>query len=106
MGSPMDIGDYEKITAQIQRVSDKIDTLMPTLVARNEYEARHASLELRINKVENQFDNLMKTIQELKDEISKGRARDLRLILSMVMSFITGGGLIGLVDFLSSRGHP
>lgn len=93
-------------------------------ITRGEYSARHEELLNRVTKVEalleayrdamtSRFDrlsdkidaseNLLSTqIANLKDEVFKQRNGSLRYALSVTVSFILGGGLIGIIQYL----HP
>ena len=68
---------------------------------RVEFEARHANLEARVNRLELELDDryntLLKMITDIKDSLAARDKEKLMIIFASVLSFIGGGGLIGLL---------
>lgn len=131
---PLDATDWEKINDQNARISERIDRVVMSLMPRSEYEARHITvnkrvdeLEIRVNtlteferqehkeimaRLEKQFDALIKRIdnldgdvKEIKEQRTNSQDVTIRSIVGYVVTFILGGGLLGLVQFLLSMKH-
>lgn len=125
---PLDSSDYDHIQSAIDKVSAKLDTVVAGLVARGEYEARHANLTRRVDdhdaalrdfrtygyhemekirqerkqdmaeldaKFDKRFAELDTKFDELLTAISDNRLATLRYIITVIVSFFTGSGLIG-----------
>lgn len=63
----------------------------------------------RIDKLENnvsgQLESVVKSIDGIKESISENRATTLRYIISVIISFLLGGGALGIIEYIRSL-HP
>lgn len=84
-------------------------------ITRAEYEARHASLTAMVSQIETRiyaeqattkvdidkkFEKLIKGLEDLKENITDNRAKNLRYVVSVLASFLIGGGGIALLEYL------
>lgn len=105
--------DTDGIRGDIRAILDRIDKLM----TREEYERRHATLEVRVDKLEadvrqmaawggqehkemrldvsTRFDKILEKFDELKGEVLRNRSDNLKWAMGIVLSFVLGGGLVG-----------
>ena len=112
---------------EFRKIQDMIDRAMP----RTEYENRHTDLVLRISKLETaqaemaryilaemektridretNFEKSMEAIDKVralvdgvKDDLAKSRSATLSTVIGYIVSFVVGGGALGLVEFLRS----
>ena len=122
----LELSDYEKINTEIQRGIDRIERQIATLVTRAEHVGlveRVAQIEGKMNSggvwllgeqektrlsIEQKFDKMTALIQGVRDEVdqikeaqSDARDRTIRYIISVIVSFVLGGGgLFGLLEAL------
>ena len=110
--------ENDSIRVDIRAILDRIDKLM----TREEYERRHATLEVRVDKLETdmkqmaiwggqehkemkldvstRFDKILEKFDNLESEVLHNRSDNLKWSLGIVLSFVSGGGLIGILTAL------
>lgn len=114
----MESAEYDRLRVDLRAIVDKIDKLM----SREEYERRHAAMEDRVNKLEadmrtmatwggkehadmrkevsDRFDKILEKFDEFKGEVQEARITSGRWVLGLVLSFMGGGGLVGVLAAL------
>ena len=122
----LELSDYEKINTEIQRGIDRIERQIATLVTRAEHIGlveRVAQIEAKMNSggvwllgeqektrlsIEQKFDKMTAMIDAVEVKVdaittaqSSARDRTIRYIISVIVSFVLGGGgLFGLLEAL------
>ena len=86
-------------------------------ITRMEYEARYSALvvqltaiEARLNNeqaslkvdIDKKFDKVIDGLEKLKEDVYSNRTQALRYIVSVLVSFLLGGGGIALLEYLLS----
>ena len=87
--------------ADLKTFYEAMQGIGTTKLDRSEFEARHVTLEARVLRLETEqdtrYENLLKMISEIKDAIAKRDESKLTIIFTAVLSFIGGGGLLGIL---------
>ncbi|SRR6266487_3032893 len=83
-------------------------------ITRAEYEARHsalvtqqAAIEARLNNeqaslkadIDRKFDKMIDGLEKLKEDVYANRNQNLRYVVSVLISFLLGGGALALIQF-------
>lgn len=131
---PLDATDWEKINDAHSRLSERMDRMIMSLMPRSEYEARHITVNKRVDELEirvqalneferqehkeimagleKKFDALIKRIdnvdndmKELNEQHANSQETTLRYIVSVCVSFVLGSGGLAIIQFLLSLKH-
>lgn len=119
---PLDATDYEKITTMMERIQNRMESLTQNFISRKDADDKFNGIIERIVKIEasqteitkyilvenkemrqsiqEKFDETMKGVREIQNSISQGRDTTIRYGVSVVISFILGGGLFTLLQSL------
>ena len=123
---PLDATDYEKISAMMERIQNRMESLTQNFISRKDADDRFNGIIERIVKIEanqskttdyilvenkemrklvqDKFDQTMTGINEIKESIAQRQDTNARYVVSVIVSFILGGGLLTLLQFLHAFG--
>jgi len=90
----MDASDIKLFYEAVQAVGkEKVD--------RQEFEARHVNLEARVGRleteIESRYTTLLAMVTSIKDSLASRDRDKLNMLFISVLSFLGGGGVIGLL---------
>lgn len=104
------IAASDRITQVEKRVAD-IQLGMAEMAkwSMSEHEKLRQASSDRIDKLDNtvstHFATVENSIDDIKTSISESRATTLRYIISVIISFLLGGGALGIIEYIRSL-HP
>lgn len=96
------VSSVEKRQAEIAESLTKVMTW-----AMGEHEKIRAATDGRFDhmeqNVDKRFDEVEASINELKQSLSDSKSTTIRYMVSVIVSFIVGGGLLGIIEFILTR---